>query len=324
MKNLSICAVAAMLMSSTVFGGALDTKVVAGDANWVAHVDVEAMLSSDLGKMFLAKAEEKEGFAQGILDIKKVMGFDPLEDIRGITVYGPRLGDQEGVVVVDATVAADKLIDLLKKNDTYKAASYGNHSLHEWTEDKNPRAKGEKRFACFYDNKTVVVSTGLKTLQKSLDVLDGKADTLAKTKAIGSLPETAKGAFVVLATDKIELPKGKAPRAAMLQRVTAVSMQCGESEGQLFLSASVLAGSEEDADNMRKLANGFLAFGEMMRGQEEFAGLKDLGEKIEIGGKGKEVRLDATMPVKSVVKVLTFIEDNRKAKRAKRTEEPRE
>jgi len=324
MKNLSICAVAAMLMSSTVFGGALDTKVVAGDANWVAHIDVEAVLSSELGKMFLAKAEEKEGFAQGILDIKKMMGFDPLEDIRGITVYGPRLGNEEGVVVVDATIASDKLIDLLKANASYKADSYGKHTVHQWTEDKNPRAKGQKRFACFYDNKTIVVATGLKSLETSLDVLDGKSDTLAKTKAIGSLPESAKGAFMVLAADKIEFPKGKAPRAAMLQRVTAVSLQCGESEGQLFAVASVLAGSEEDADNMRKLANGFLAFGEMMRGQEEFAGLKDLGEKIEIGGKGKEVRLDATISVKSVLKVLAFIEDNQKAKRTKRAEETRE
>jgi len=39
--------------------------------------------------------------------------------------------------------------------------------------------------------------------------------------------------------------------------------------------------------------------------------LQDLGEKIDVGGKGKEVQVGASIPVKSVVKVLTFIEEHR-------------
>ncbi|MDP7288702.1 MAG: hypothetical protein QGH94_11990 [Phycisphaerae bacterium] len=320
MKNVIISALAAVLISSTVFGGALDTRVIGGEATWVAHVDVEAMLSSEMGKMFLARAEEKRGFAQGLIDIKKTLGFDPLEDIRGITVYGPKIGQQDGVVVIDATVAADKLIDLLKEKKSYQSDKHGQHTIHQWTEDKDSRDKGQKRYGCFYDNKTVVVATGAKSLNSALDVLDGKADAMAKTKTIGSLPEVSKGAFLVLAADKIEFPEGKAPRAAILKGVTAMSVQCGECDGQMFLNASMTAGSEADADNIRKLANGFLAFAEMMRQQEKFAALQELGEKIEIGGKGKEVRVDASISVKSMVKVLTFMEDAGKARRHRRSE----
>jgi len=312
MNKLILSAIVTTLISSTVFGGPLNTKVVAGDASWVAHADIDAILTSELGKMFLAAAEEKEGFAKGIEMMKKQVGCDPLNDIRGITVYGPRLGDRDAVVVVDATVAGDKLIDLLKEKESYKSEEYGRHVVHHWTEVKKHSDEAENSYACFYDNKTVVIATGLKRLQAGLDVLDGKADNLAKTNAIESLPEVGKGAFFVLAADKIAFPKGKAPRAAILQRVSAVSVQGGEVDGGMFMSASVLAGSEKDAVNMRKFIQGFLALGEMLRQQEKFADLQDLGEKIDVGGEGKEVRVNAAIPVKSVIRILTFMEAYRK------------
>jgi len=310
-RKFILSAIVTVLISSTVFGGALNTKVVGGDASWVAHVDIDAILASELGKMFLAAAEEKEGFAKGIEGMKKHLGCDPLKDIRGITVYGPRLGDRDAVVVVDATVATDKLIDLLKEKESYKSDKHGQHTVHQWTEVKKHSDEAETSFACFYDNKTVVIATGLKRLTAALDVLDGKADNLAKTNAIKSLPEVGKGAFFVLAADKIVFPKGKAPRAVILQGVSAVSGQGGEADGSVFVRASVLAGSDKDAVNMRTFIQGFLALSMMMRQQEKFADLQDLGEKIDVGGEGKEVRVNATIPVKSVIRILTFIEKHR-------------
>jgi len=311
MKKLILSAIVTTLISSTVFGGALNTKVVAGDASWVAHADIDAILTSELGKMFLAAAEKKEGFAKGIEAMKKEFGCDPLTDIRGITAYGPQLGDRAGVLVVDVTVASDKLIDLLKAKESYKSAEHGRHVIHQWTEVKKHSDKAETSYACFYDNKTIVIATDLKRLAGALDVLDGKADSLAKTNAIESLPEIAKGAFFVLAADKIVFPKGKAPRALILKGVSAVSGQGGEADGSVFVSVRVLAGSDEDAVNMRTFIQGFLALVMMMRQQEKFADLQNLGEKIDVGGKGKEVQVDATIPVKSVARILTFIQENR-------------
>jgi hypothetical protein len=303
--------IAVTLISSTVFGGALDTKVVGGDASWVAHVDVEAIMASELGKMFLTAAEQKEGFANGLEAIKKQIGCDPLKDIRGVTAYGPRLGDRDGVVVFDATVAGDKLTDLLKEKESYKADEYGKHTVHQWTEKTRRRDTVETRYGCFYDNKTIVIATARKGLEGALDVLDGKSDSLAKTKAVEALPDPAKGTFFILGADKIAIPKRRRRRAAMLQRVSAVSMQGGESDGGVFFNANVVAGSEADAVNMRTFIQGFLALSEMTRQQEKFAPLQDLGEKIEISGKGKNVQIAASIPVKSVLRILAFVDEQR-------------
>ncbi|MDP6636952.1 MAG: hypothetical protein QGG42_18790 [Phycisphaerae bacterium] len=312
MKKLILSAIVTTLISTTVFGGALNSKVVGGDATWVAHIDIESILNSDLGKMFLAAAEEKEGFAQGIEDMKKHLGCDPLKDIRGITVYGPVLGDHDGAVVVDVTVATDKLIDILKAKESYESSKHGEHVIHQWTDDKKHSDKKQTTYACFYDNKTVAFGSSVKRLASALDVLDGKADSLAKTNAIKALPDAVDGSFFVVAADKIVFPEGKAPRAAILKRITALSIQGGEGKDGVFISTSVLAGSDKDAVNMRKFIQGFLALSEMIRQQEKFADLQDLGEKIEIGGEGKEVRIDASIPVKSIVRILTFIDKHRK------------
>jgi len=49
----------------------------------------------------------------------------------------------------------------------------------------------------------------------------------------------------------------------------------------------------------------------MIRQQDKFAALQNLGEKIEIGGEGKDVTVGASISVESFVKVLTFIHENR-------------
>jgi hypothetical protein len=320
-KKLILTVLATMLISSPLLGAPLNTKVVAGDASWVAHCDIEAILTSEVGKMFLAAAEKKEHFGKGIAWMKENLGCDPLQDIRGITAYGPRLGDRDGVIVADVTLATDKVIDLLKKNETYKSEQNGKHVIHQWVDDK----KDENVFACFYDNKTIAVSGSVKMLIAALDVLDGKADNLAKTKAIKML-SVSEGAFFVLAADKVAFPKGKAPRAVALQGITSISVQGGEAEGSLFFNASVVAGSETDADNMRIFIQGMLALSTMMRQQEQFADLKDLGEKISVNGKGKDVTIDATLPVKSAVRLLEFAKTQREAhmKRRDRKHAPKD
>ncbi|MCP4376461.1 MAG: hypothetical protein GY794_09835 [bacterium] len=315
-KKLILTVLATMLFSSPLLGAPLNTKVVAGDAAWVAHCNIEAILGSEVGKIFLAAVEKKKELGVAIDWMKTNLGCDPLKDIRGITAYGPRLGDQDGVVVADVTLAADKIIDHLTMNETYKSETNGKNVIHQWVDDD----KGKKVFACFYDNKTIVASGNAKMLATALDVLDRKADSQAKTKSIKKL-SVSKGAFFVLAANKVAFPKGKAPHAVALQGITSVSLQAGESKGTLFLNARVVAGSETDADNMRTFIQGMLALSMMIRQQEQFAELNNLGEKIKVNGKGKDVTIDATLPVKSAVRLLEFAKKQHEARMKQEEEE---
>jgi len=315
MKKSIFSATIVTLVCSAAFGGALDSSVVCGEASWVAHVDIEAMLASETGKMFLAASEAREGHAKRMATLKEYVACDPLKDIRGVTIYGSQLGVHDAAVIADATVDSEKLITTLKTKASYKTVEHGKHAVHQWA-DKMRGDNTASSFACFYDKNTVVFGTSLKRIGGALDVLDAKSDTLAKTKAIKSLPEASKGAIFTLAADKIVFPQGRAPRAAMLKKVSSLAIQFGEGAEGLFISSSMQAGSVEDAVNMRKFIQGFVALSNMVRQQEQFAMLRDLGEKITVGGDGAQVNVDASLPVKSLVRILTFIDENHKARRA--------
>ncbi|MBT3201069.1 MAG: hypothetical protein HN350_14300 [Phycisphaerales bacterium] len=315
MKKTILSTMMVTLICSAAFGGALDSKVVCGEASWVAHVDIEAMLASETGKMFLAAAEAREGYAKRMATLAEHVACDPLKDIRGVTIYGSQLGVHDAAVIFDATADSKKLITTLKTKTAYKTVEHGKHTVHQWT-DKMRGDKTASDFACFYDKNTVVFGTSIKRIGGALDVLDTKSDTLAKTQAIKSLPEASKGAIFTLAADKIVFPEGRAPRATMLKKISSLAIEFGESAEGLFVSSNMQAGSEEDAVNMRKFIQGFVALSNMVRQQEKFAMLRELGEKITVGGDGKQVSVDASLPVKSLVRILTFIDENHKARRA--------
>src|SRR5437763_1617142 len=89
------------------WAGPLDRAVVDRDATWMFHVDVEAGLSSTLGG--LAKEKIAEEGARPGEDLIKKFGVDPLKDIKGLTMYGFKAGEDDGVAVIETTAAVDTL-----------------------------------------------------------------------------------------------------------------------------------------------------------------------------------------------------------------------
>ena len=312
MKNLAASALVLVLCVSAAPGGPLKTERVAGDARWVAHIDVDAALTSGTGKVALDEAAKKEKFHAGLEKIRQTLGFRPLKDVRGLTLYGKDYARDMGVAVIDVTAEQDKLLALLVQNEAYKRIEYGDHTLHKWTaqprcdEEGEVVSEGKTHVGCFYDENTIVIASTVELLQAAVDVLDGKAESLAKTKALKMLPVPAEGAFLVAAAEGIRLPKAKHPRAAMLRKITDAAVQIGESDGSVFLKISVLAGSVKKATRIRQVAQGFVALAQMWMQEMADEQMPALGEKIEVTGTENAVQLDATVPTESLIEVLRY------------------
>jgi len=333
-KTLTVLAVS-VAMAVPAMGGGLVTKQVDGGAGWVLHFDVEAMLRSDLGKFILDEIDKKEEAQSKLADFRKTMGFDPLEAIRGVTLYGPQAGEQAGVAIIDALVDQEKLLSLLQANETYKKLSYGDYVVHQWTDKPRPRRRhrdaeeepddelipGRMHFGCFYDEDTIVIASDARLLERALDVLDGERDSLAKTAALATLPKALPGAFVIAAAEGIKAPVAKHRRgAAMFKNVSAASLQAGEADGTLFADIELITETEKQAAQLRQIIQGFVAFAMMMKQNEEFAPLQELGEKITVGGKGTSATIEAGIPTKSLIEAARFLAEHAKKKRAERLE----
>ena len=311
MKRFITGAMVLGLLCSAAMGGGLNTEQVAGDAQWVAHVDVAALLKSGIAQFLLAEAEKKNSFLEGIVKVRETLGFDPLQDVRGITLYGQKVGDKSGVVVLDATAQQDKLLALLLANETYKNIEYGDFAIHQWTDQPkgdaalDEDAVARTRFGCFYDEKTIVIGSSLDLLKGAIDVLAGDRDSLAKTKGLRMLPETVKGGFLVAAAEGIVLPDGaQKPQAAVFRNVTDAAVQIGEDEGQMFADVTMATPTDQKAAQLRTIVQGFVALGQMILQERE--DLPALGEQVEVGGRGNLVQIAASVPTESAIEMVKF------------------
>jgi len=320
MKARATIAMTLMVLGATAFAGPLKTDQVGGDANWVAHVDVAAMLQSGLGKFILAEAEKKPEFVNKVTDLRQKFGFDLTRDVRGITIYGKQVGPKDGVVIMDMTVDQQKVLELLAVNDTHKEFKFGGRTLHQWTDPAEEVPDGEEipakaNFGTFYDAKTVLVASSLELLKNAIGVLDGKAESLAKTNGLPMLPKPVEGEFIVAVASGIPMPAAAAgPKAAVLKDITDISLQAGENKEGMFAEIVAMVGDAKKAAQLRNVIQGFVALWQMMMTQER-KDLPVLGEKITVGGAEGMVSVSATAPTDSLIEMLKFLRD--RAEKAK-------
>ena len=322
MKKLAMTALVIGMCCSVTPGGPLKTEQVSGEAIWVAHLDAAALLKSQVGKFILSEIEKKEGFVDGIGKVRETLGFDPLADVRGVTLYGKAIGDDSAVVIIDVTADQKKVLALLEGNATYKATEYGERTLHEWRDDaktKTDPATGEQvvvkpakqQFGAFYDAATVIVASSMDLLKGAVDVLDGKAKSLAKSGAIKTLPKPAEGVFLTVAAEHIKFPaKADKPQAAPFRHITDLSAQLGEAKQAVFLHATALTTTAEKAMKLRQVVQGFVALGQMMLAERE--DLPALGEKVQVGGTENTVQVDADVPTDSLIKMFQHLVERKK------------
>ena len=323
MKKLAMGALVLALSCSPILAGPLNTEQIAGKAKWLAHVDVAALLKSGIAQFVLAEAEKKDGFLEGIVQFRETVGFDPLKDVHGLTIYGMKVGDESGVVILDATTDKDKLLTLLTANETYKSHEYGDYVLHQWTDEaKMPKVAAaavkmpKTHYGTFYDAKTIVVASSLALLKDAIDVLDGKGESLAKSEGIKVLPKTAAGAFAVAAAEGIELPANAKPEAALLRDIRDASVQIGETEGSTFLAITAWTQTAEKALKLRQVVQGFVALGQMMMAEQP--DLPVLGEKVQVTGEETTVHVDAAVPTESLIKMIQFAAERKKQMEARK------
>lgn len=332
MKTLTVV-VSLTMLCSTVWAGPLQTARIAGDAKWAVHVDFEEMINSETGKFVISEAEQKEQFQAKIAGCQELFGFNPLTDLRGVTLYGKEFRPDpasacaktdcgrrckpkpSGVAVIDGTADQQKLLALVQMSE-YKELRYGDHVVHEWTAPSGRCKTPQTKFGCFYSRDRIVVASSLELLQGALEVLDGKTDSMAKTKSLSALSEPAKGAWLIAAAEGFEVPQTGPPHAAMLKSLTGGSFRMGEADGAVYATLTMTAKSEEEAAVIRQAMQGYVAIMQMIKAQQPIPELQELGEEMSIGGADGKIECELTIPVDGLVKLIPVMIERGREMRA--------
>ncbi|MFT5050888.1 MAG: hypothetical protein ACI8QZ_002294 [Chlamydiales bacterium] len=260
-------------LASALPASDLDVTHISPDATWLIHVDVEALRSTEIWKMF---RESLDG--DGLLDLgrdeleelrefEQRFGFNPLDDVHAVTLSGDSdLGD-DPLIVVETGTALDRALSYLQRQDEYRSTRRDGLMFHGWDGD------GHGDDATFYvhedgDRRVVVVGESEKTLTGAVDVLLGKVPNLSQNPDRRLFPKWSRGAFLVVDAAGIldDLARFQ-PASALAEMARGLSIEAGESRGEIYLTAHVTATDAEAAQKIFSVLNGARALASLAGAQ---------------------------------------------------------
>ena len=117
--------------------GPFDPKQLSADTTWVVHVDVDALRTSTVvSRVYQKLADKWKDVDRPMAEVRSHLGIDPRKDLHSLTLSGPKLGDDQGVLIVQTEVDREILQRELAKHADYKATAYGPYQLESWTHAK--------------------------------------------------------------------------------------------------------------------------------------------------------------------------------------------
>lgn len=293
-KAISVSVVAAVLGSASL-GAGLDTSRVPANAGWVVHGDFDQLRKTDVGAYILDRLG-KPAAERKFAAFQVMFAFDPRTDIRDVTLYGKGGGSQEGLATFRGNFDTTELLTLLQANESYATETHGRHTIHQWLDEK----KGKLTFGAVHTDESVLISESVGLVRKGLDVLDGRALSLAADEAFNGLLPDKKAAFIVAGADLDEM--AMSPSASTLQQAASGSLSLAEKGGQVEASLVVTAHEAVAAEQMANVVRGILAFAVL--GEQENPGAAMLARRTTVSVDDGTISLGLTAPATEVIGFL--------------------
>lgn len=287
----------------------LELGQVSADANWLVHVDFDALRAAKTAQSIHQKWLNSDPVKQRLKAIRQTIGMDPLEDFRSVTFYGSRLTRLKGVVIVRAKLDRQRLLDLLSLEPSHQVSSYGSHELHTWIQHKAV-AKQQTVAGSFHGSETLVLGQDPAEVKTALDVLDGKAPKLAGSDSL--LAEDAPPG-TVLQVRAIGLAEADLDvRSPLLRQSDLLSLVVGEYEGEVFARARLVAKTAKAADQIRAVVDGFLAVASL--GANEDENLRQVLDAMKVTKEEKTVTVECRGPHADVFRFIEKAVDKQSQK----------
>lgn len=252
-----------------VWGGTFQPQHIAADADWVMHLDMEAVESSDALQNLYEERVSEHQFVRSLEEGRWDLQIDFQGEIRGVTLYGEKLSQLQGVLLLYMEEGSGNGSADVPDLPGHRTIAYQGEKLHTWS------WPGEKQpaFAAAFPQENLVVWAGnVELLKSAIDVLQGRAATLEDEETLLSADSPDGTVFLVRAAgvEKAEETKGE-PWVGGLR---AFSYSEGVGDGKWFGNFVADTGTPQINKHVKSVVDGlisayWLAYGEKQDPQEK-------------------------------------------------------
>jgi len=253
MKRIAMIFTILMVLAGIAAAAPLQRNTVAGNANWVFHFDSSNFWRTDMGSRILeSMPEEAHRRLDGVADF---LGTDPVNDIYGVTLYGPDENPENATAVIKGDFDRDRILGLLRKDSEYKEYTYDGQSIHRWQSPHD----NIMRYGTFAASDTIIISQSRSTVERALDVFNEKQPSIAQDSRFDVLAEAPEDAFMVTCIHGLASVATDHGRAAILKNVESLFQYAVETNGVLNVAANMQAKDAQSAQQMAQVLRGMIS-----------------------------------------------------------------
>ncbi len=288
------------LATVPAFATPLQKSEISPTANWALHADLDAFRNSTFGKLLLTELKA-QGIEEKMQSFASIFSFNPLTDVRGVTLYGKGKDRNNAVAIFDGQFDPDKLLSIVRLNAQYQEIPYQGVTLHRWLNEDQKKGTSELMYGYIHKGREVVISSGLDALKGAVDTLN-RSGTSTSTALLNQIPPGDGGTFLQIAATGIGEIVGQDPKAAILQQADSLSLAAGETTQKVFIGLRLQGQSPEVAENVLKMAQGVVAMAQLATPEQPK--LSELAKNVTITRDDKVVQGRFEAPAQSVFAFL--------------------
>ncbi len=295
------------LVSLLSMGIAQDVEAVPEDTKFVVNLDVRAFRSTEIGSRLVEATQklaqdELESDEDLLKKAEEVLGFNPLEEIRLLSIVGGSFEEPEEsfTLVLKLGESTGNIEGLMLALPEYESTEVDGVTLHSAVLDN------EKIYGAIYGGKqkTVVASTDRASVMR---MANSKGDLEARKSLSWKVPE---GTFAQV--HLIDLPKDveEVDQARNIAKLLEhASVIIGEYEDQLSLKLQLKVKDEKKAEQVEQLIRGAKALISLFKdeiddGDEEAKMVLSILEELAIDRNGASVTVNVHVPQDLIIGFL--------------------
>jgi hypothetical protein len=280
----------AALLVPASFTDGLERSTLPADVDFVAHVDLETLKTTELWKEFYAVLQA-DGELEELDEFEERFGIDPFTDVRAITLYKMKSEEEPTVALFTTSDKVDEALRRFQKEEGYHRLAEGAIELHSWREEDS---SDETVYAYLHTRpggeRIVLIASNKESALRGARVLRGEEPS----HAVGGAP-------LLIAPDKGSFLYVSAANIPHLSEF---------SPGFLRAHLAVLTQLPEQAAQISDVVRGLVSLGGLaLSGEPMAAPALEILRALRISTRGSEVSVDFEYSVRELIDILRSLDE---------------